>query len=302
MCANKVYSPTWDFKAVLITNNSTNASRSNLFVDLASNQPPFHSASLLTEGLIEKRLGAGKISEAPLDARGAQANGQGESAINLQSDLSSSQAEEIPYTGADTRDDAGRVPLDLSREAKLPEPPKSTDSGTPKAIDIPRPSQSDAWTTLVTGETDDGTLDWLEKELAKQKLVKDSSTSKGASEKKQKQAARPLSSCEKKRPPQKLISSEPGDNVVVHRGFGEFVLPQSAAIGQTRTSFPPLSNESYDLTTYGLDPKAHEIPPRRIAVDENKAPAVPADPAGVDGESHTLDENLSGMLEQSNME
>ena len=264
-------------------------------------QAPFPCASLLTEGLIEERLGNKQTSAAPTDAERAQPDVQREPAINIQSDLPHSQTEAIaikesPHTGTDTRGDAGPVPLDITSETNLLEQSTSTGSGKPKAsYEGPRLSKSDGWTTATSGETDDETLNWLEKELAKQTLDKDPSKSKEVPVKKQKQAGWPLSSGAEERPPQKLISSGP-DEVVVHRGFGDFPLPRSAALDERRTSFPPLSNASYDLTTYGLDPKVRKKSSIGIVVDENNAPVASADPTGTDGESHTLDGNLSGML------
>lgn len=264
-------------------------------------QALFPCASLLTEGLIEERLGNKQISEAPTDAGRAQPDVQRESAINIQSDPPYSQTEataikERPHTDIDTRGDAAPVPLDITSETNLLEPSTSTGSGTPKASDEgPRLSQSDGWTTDTSDETDDETLNLLEKELAKQTLDRDPNKSKEASAKKQTQAGWPLSSGAEERPPQKLISSEPDDKVVVHRGFGDFPLPRSAALDERRTSFPPLSNASYDLTTYGLDPKVRKKSSIGIMVDENNAPVALADPIGADGESHTLDGSLSGM-------
>lgn len=263
---------------------------------------PFPCASLLTEGLIEERLGNKQISEASTDAGRAQPNVQLESAINIQSDFPHSQTEAAaikkrPHTDTDTRGDAGHVPLDITSETNLLEPTTSTGSGTPKASDEGlRLSQSDGWITDTSDGTDDETLNWLEKEVAKQTLDKDPSKPKEASAKKQTQASWPLSSGAEERLSQNLISSEPDDKVVVHRGFGDFPLPRSAALDERRTSFPPLSNASYDLTTYGLDPKVREKSSIMVMVDENNTPVAPADPTGTDGESHTLDGNLSGML------
>ncbi|OAF61416.1 hypothetical protein VC83_01995 [Pseudogymnoascus destructans] len=273
-------------------------------------QAPFPSASLLTEGLLEQRLKTGKISEAPTDDESIQDQDdvKPETAINMQSNLPCSQTEAIviedtPPTGAaDTSGDTGPAPLDITSETKLPEPPASTESSTPKAIDIPRPShKSDEWATIDTDGTDDATLNWLEKEIAKQDLEKDTTRSKKASVLKQKHGTWPLLPGEKERSPRKFIYSEPDRNVVVHRGFGDFALPRSAALDEKRTAFPPLSNESYDLTTYGLDPKVQKLL-KKIVVGENIAVVAPEDPTGSDDESHTLDGNVSGMLKRSNME
>ncbi|OBT88130.1 hypothetical protein VE02_03528 [Pseudogymnoascus sp. 03VT05] len=263
-------------------------------------QAPFPSASLITEGLLEQRLKTKKISDAATDNESIQDDVKPEPDVNVHPSLLLSQTETIPIketppTGAaDTSDDTGPAPLDITSEAKLPELSKSTDSGTPKAIDIPRPShKSNEWATIDSDSTDDKTLNWLEKEIAKQDLGKDTTTFERASALKQKHGTWPLLPGEKERSPRKYIYSEPGRNVVVHRGFGDFARPRSAALDETRTSFPPLSNESYHLTTYGLDPKAPKVS-RRIVLGKNKALVAPIDPTGADGEPHTLDGNISG--------
>lgn len=272
-------------------------------------QAPFPSASLLTEGLLEQRLKTRQIPEAPTydESIQDQDDVKLEPAIDIQSSLPCSQAEaivikETSHTGGDdTSDEAGAVPLDITSETKLPEPSTPTDSGTPKPIDIPRPShKSDEWATIDSDGTDDKTLNWLEKEIAKQDLGKDTTTFKKASVLKQKHGTWPLLPGEKERSPRKYIYSEPDRNVVVHRGFGDFARPRSAALDETRTSFPPLSNESYHLTTYGLDPKARKLP-KRIVLGKKRALVAPRDPMGADGESQTLDGNVSGMLERPNM-
>ncbi|KFY25631.1 hypothetical protein V493_04539 [Pseudogymnoascus sp. VKM F-4281 (FW-2241)] len=263
-------------------------------------QAPFPSASLLTEGLIEERLRTRQISKAATEAVNGQYNLQPRDlAVDIESNLAGSQTEEkevivikeTPHADLDTRhDDTGPVPLDISSEMKLPQPPESTDSGTPKAIEIPHKTQSDEWTTAVTDGTDDETLNWLEQELAKQNLVKDSSTSKGANVQEHEHATWPLSTRTKRGPPPKLICSESDHIVIIHRGFGNFVVPQSV---ETRTSFPPLSNASYDLTTYGLDPKAVKNPPKRVVVNEDNAPVAKKAFKGLYGELRTLNGNLS---------
>ncbi|KFY52721.1 hypothetical protein V496_08212 [Pseudogymnoascus sp. VKM F-4515 (FW-2607)] len=264
-------------------------------------QAPFPRASLITEGLLEERR---QISEAPTDVGSTQSDFQHELAEIIRAIRPRSLAlgiifNEIPKTVADTRgDDTGPTPQNITSETELPKPSTSSDSGIQKASDdVPRLSKSDGWTTDITDETDEETLNWLEKELVKQNLDKDSSKSKEASVKRQKQAGWPIASHEEERSPQKLISSEPDDKVVVHQGFGLFPLPRSAALDDRRTSFPPLSNESYFLTTYGLDPNAQEKIPKRVVVDVNRglyrSLVAPLEPTGADGGSHALDGNLS---------
>lgn len=268
-------------------------------------QAPLSFASLLTEGLLEQRLKTRQIPEAPTDDESIQDQDQDdvklEPAIDIQPCLTPSQTEaaaikEIAHTDDhDTRDETRTVPLDITSETKLPEPSTSTDSGTPKPIDIPRPShKSDEWATIYSDDIEDKTLNWLEKEIVKQVLEKDTTTFNKASVLKQKHGTWPLLPGEKERSPWKYIYSEPDRNVVVHRGFGGFALPRSAALDETRTSFPPLSNESYHLTTYGLDPKAQKLS-KRIVLGKKSALVAPTDPTGTDGESQTLDGNVSGM-------
>lgn len=245
---------------------------------------------------------ARQIPEAPTDEGSLYDDVKPELAVNIQSSLPHSQKEaaalkETPPIGAaSTSDDTGALPLDIASETKLPEPPESTDSGTPKPIDIPRPShKSDEWARTHTGGPNNETLNWLEKEIAKQDLEKDTIVSKRASAPKQKHGTWPLLPGEKERSPRKIIYSEPDLNVIVHRGFGDFARPRSAALDETRTAFPPLSNESYYLTTYGLDPNAPKLM-RKIWLGKKKFLVAPTDPTGADGESLTFDGNVSGML------
>lgn len=323
-------------------------------------QPPLPHASLITEGLLEGRLGTRQISEAPAsllkegpiqeqldttkvfkapasllkeDVLEEQSNArqipgastnigsshhdvQHGSSVNVHSEPSPSPAKpiEIPRPAANSRHDAGpgRVRATSKRQLKKlvltvrPIPKSKHDSVIEQRQEIEqrqpeiqqrRPdiaqltaahfpdlrsddslnSQSDGWSTDATVGTGFETLDWLD--LAKQSLGKDAGTSKGKKE---------------------SSLSRPDDKVVVHRGFGGFVV-QSAAVGATRTAFPPLSNESYDLTTYGLDPKAQKIYRTKFVVDENKAPVAPRDLTGADGEPHTFDGKLSGKLERPNI-
>ncbi|KFY05141.1 hypothetical protein O988_00230 [Pseudogymnoascus sp. VKM F-3808] len=263
-------------------------------------EPP---ASLIKEGLLEEQPNARQIPEAPTNTGSSHPDVQHRSSVNVHSEPSPSPTKpiEIPRPAADSRHDAGPRPLRTTNKRQLkklvltvrPIPKSRHDSVIEQRrqeIEQRRPdiaqltaahfpdlrsddslnSQSDGWSTDATVGTGFETLDWLD--LAKQSLGKDAGTSKGKKE---------------------SSLSRPDDKVVVHRGFVGFVV-QSAAVGATRTAFPPLSNESYDLTTYGLDPKAQKIHRKKYVVDENKGPVASRDLTGADSEPHTFDGNLSG--------
>lgn len=269
-------------------------------------QAPFPSASLLSEGLLEQQLKSKHNYDGPADHESTQNAVQLKPTVDIKPSLPHSKTEaitanETPHTVVDTNDDARTMSLDITSETKLPQSPSSTDDGTPKPIDIPTPrqSQNDEWIIEGSGDTDDETLNWLEQELEKQKLGNGTSTSTKISLLKQKHSTWPLRAGEEDKPRQKLTTSRLDDRVVVHRGFGNFLIsPQPATPEDKRTSFPPLSNAYYDLTTYGLDPKVHKKPPKTIVVDESGAPA---DRKSQNCELQTLDGNLSGMFEGPNI-
>lgn len=254
--------------------------------------------SLLGERLAAERLGGSQKSEVQCEAGSAGADRLGEltnTNPSLQNSLLSPQKEADSTNSLPTTSPGARnKPL----EAPTPIATGPIDSGTPKTIDEGlQQSQSGEWTT-DEWTTDDETLNWLEQELAKQNSDNGPGISHETPIYLQNKAD--LTIFMKEKPRRRLIVPRRDDKVAIQRGFGGFtILPRSTVLDKNSRSFPPPSNAYYDLTTHGVNPKIHARSSKRVVANEISSTVATADLTRADGETRTLDGNVSGMLERS---
>jgi hypothetical protein len=131
--------------------------------------------------------------------------------------------------------------------------PKS-ESTKPKDIESAQQRTDPLWATENEEDidTDEETMNWLERELAKQNCEESIKSSNML------YASMPLPveinmvAKETVKPHSHLVVPYSGKSeVIVHRGFGTF--PPVAVLDERFKGYPPLSNAAYDLTTHGID-------------------------------------------------